>query len=325
MTTVLDMTNSNSIKKPKKGAPEAGPPPVEAAPVDPKNIPKNESKFLSVDTIQIDPSINSRLHLETAGDVFEGLKASIAAVGITTPVEVRDMGGGKFRLLAGFRRMAAAKALGLKEVPVTVLRVEDDVAERVLNLIENVQREDLTTGEIAWACYRIKKTSAEGGKKGLTDNQIADMVGKNRPTITNYIRIFEKTIREVQEGFKAGNVSIETALQCVNMSREDQQEFLDRLKKAKDEPKKRGDAGKEKPKKSKKRDEIMDVYRAMENLIEARVGNSWVEPVEVDGDLMVPVTVLGQALRWAAGDLEKCPLKFADVTEGDESDEGEEE
>ena len=110
------------------------------------------------------------------------LAASIAQHGLIQPVVVRDDHTGFYSIIAGERRWRASKMAGLTEIPVVILDVDEAHAAE-LALIENIQREDLNPIEEAMA-YR-----ALIDEFGLTQEKVAEKVGKNRSTITNSLRL----------------------------------------------------------------------------------------------------------------------------------------
>jgi len=118
------------------------------------------------------------------------LSASIRASGIVQPILVRRRGE-RFQIIAGERRWRAARALGLASVPVTLREVADgELLE--LALVENVQRQDLTPLEEAQAFERLQS------ELGLTQEEIARRVGRDRTTIANTLRLL-RLPRELRE------------------------------------------------------------------------------------------------------------------------------
>ena len=115
---------------------------------------------------------------------LEELAASIAGKGLLQPLLVRRAGHG-WELIAGERRLRAAKMAGLDEVPCRVLDVKDENELLELSLVENLQREDLNPVELAEG-YR-----ALAGRFKLTQEQIAQRVGKERATVANSLRLLE--------------------------------------------------------------------------------------------------------------------------------------
>jgi ParB family chromosome partitioning protein len=117
-------------------------------------------------------------------DEIDELATSISTLGILQPLLVREAGGGRYELIAGERRLRASKLAGLSEVPVLVVETDDRGSlERAI--VENVHRSNLSPIEEA-AGY--KQLIEEGG---LTQEQLAARLGKNRVTISNTLRLLE--------------------------------------------------------------------------------------------------------------------------------------
>lgn len=110
------------------------------------------------------------------------LEASIKANGLLQPIVVRARGDNKWELVAGERRLRAVSRLGWSEIP-AVVREFDDRAMLTLALVENLQRADLNPLEEAQGYQRLID------EFGLTQQQVADAVGKDRTSITNLLRI----------------------------------------------------------------------------------------------------------------------------------------
>src|SRR5258705_3299762 len=110
------------------------------------------------------------------------LEASIKGSGLLQPIVVRSQPGGGWELVAGERRLRAAGRLGWTEIP-AVIRDFDDRAMLTLALVENLQRSDLNPLEEAEGYQRLID------EFGLTQQQVADAVGKDRTTITNLLRV----------------------------------------------------------------------------------------------------------------------------------------
>jgi len=110
------------------------------------------------------------------------LAASIAQHGLIQPVVVRDDHTGFYSIIAGERRWRASKMAGLTEIPVVILDVDEAHAAE-LALIENIQREDLNPVEEAMAYRALIE------EFGLTQEQVAEKVGKNRSTVANSLRL----------------------------------------------------------------------------------------------------------------------------------------
>lgn len=130
---------------------------------------------------------------------LEELARSIQAVGVMQPLIVRPIAEGRYELIAGERRLRAAKLAGLATVPV-VVRSAGSQASLELALIENIQREDIAPLECA-AAYKLLMDEF-----GLTQEQVAEKVGKSRPAIANCLRLL-KLPEEVQHGLSGGLIS----------------------------------------------------------------------------------------------------------------------
>jgi len=115
-------------------------------------------------------------------EALQALADSIAEHGVIQPLAVRKIKDGCYRIIAGERRWRAARLAGLREVPVCVLEADDrTVAE--LSLVENLQREDLNPMEEAQGYARLIDEFS------LTQEQVADRVGKSRPAVANALRL----------------------------------------------------------------------------------------------------------------------------------------
>ena len=113
---------------------------------------------------------------------LEELANSIKVQGMMQPIVVRSIGGGRFEIIAGERRWRASQQAGLDKIPAMVREVPDEAAI-AMALIENIQREDLNPIEEAVALQRLQQEFE------LTQQQVADAVGKSRVTITNLLRL----------------------------------------------------------------------------------------------------------------------------------------
>lgn len=113
---------------------------------------------------------------------LENLAQSIRSNGIIQPLLVRHLGGGRYQLVAGERRWRAAQRAGLERVPAVVRDIPDDKVLE-LALIENIQRQELNAIEEAHAYKRLIETL------GLTQEMVAQRVGRDRTFITNYLRL----------------------------------------------------------------------------------------------------------------------------------------
>lgn len=147
-------------------------------PVAPAELHEDIARNIPVDAIEPNPYQPRRVF---QNEKLSELAQSIRANGIIQPIVVRRVGE-KFQLVAGERRWRASKLAGLTEVPVVVQEIPD---ERLLEitLIENIQREDLNPIETAHAFSRM------ASELSLNPEQIGQRTGKDRTTITNFIRL----------------------------------------------------------------------------------------------------------------------------------------
>ncbi|HET9262262.1 MAG TPA: ParB/RepB/Spo0J family partition protein [Vicinamibacterales bacterium] len=160
--------------------------------------PAPAERPLAVDTDLLRPNkFQPRTSMDEAK--IDELARSVRANGIIQPIVVRKVEGG-YEIIAGERRWRAAQRAGLLKVPVSVQDIPD---ERLLAsaLIENIQREDLNPIEEAHAYRRLSDEFK------LTQDQIADAVGKDRSSIANYVRLL-RLPHEIRENVAAGAISM---------------------------------------------------------------------------------------------------------------------
>lgn len=167
---------------------------------------------ISVDSIEANP-FQPRTTFDEQS--LDELASSIKKLGIVQPLTVRDAGNGKYQLIAGERRLRAARLAGLTRVPAYV-RTADDQAMLELALVENIQREDLDAVEVAISFQRLIEECR------LTQEQLSDRVGKQRSTISNYLRLL-KLPAEIQLGIKNKHLMMGHARTLVNIEDPKQQ------------------------------------------------------------------------------------------------------
>jgi len=143
------------------------------------------------------------------------LADSIRTQGIIQPVTVRQLSPGKYQLIAGERRLQAARMAGLKEIP-SFIRTANDQEMLEMALIENIQREDLNAIEIALSYQRLLSEC------NLKQEELGDRVGKNRTTITNYLRLL-KLPPDIQIGIRDKKISMGHARALINIENIDAQ------------------------------------------------------------------------------------------------------
>ena len=140
---------------------------------------------------------------------LDDLAASIRSLGIIQPITVRAMGGGRFEVISGERRLRAARRAGLKRIPAYV-RDADSEAMLEMAIVENVQREQLNPVEVAVGYQRLIEEC------GLKQEEVADKVGKNRTTVANFLRLLRLPPR-VQAALRDGSLSAGHARALINL------------------------------------------------------------------------------------------------------------
>ena len=140
---------------------------------------------------------------------LEELAISIKKLGIVQPLTVRETESGGYQLIAGERRLRAARIAGLTHVP-AYIRTADDQAMLELALVENIQREDLDAVEVAISFQRLIEEC------NLTQEQLSDRVGKQRSTVSNYLRLL-KLPAEIQLGIKNKHLMMGHARTLINI------------------------------------------------------------------------------------------------------------
>jgi len=140
---------------------------------------------------------------------LDELKKSILQNGLIQPITVRRTNG-SYELISGERRLRACKEIGYKEIPAYIIQVETKEAMVALALIENIQREELNAIEVAQAYKRLIDEC------NLSQEEIADKVGKDRTTITNSIRLL-KLPEIVQKSLVNNEISAGHARAIINL------------------------------------------------------------------------------------------------------------
>lgn len=151
------------------------------------------------------------------------LKKSIIANGLIQPITVRRIAGNQYQLVSGERRLRAYTEIGYKEIPAYIIKVDSDEIMLALALIENIQRETLNPIEVSRAYKRLMDECH------LTQEQIADKVGKDRTTIANSIRLL-KLPEKIQHCLIDESISAGHARALINLPGEDLQLYaLERI------------------------------------------------------------------------------------------------
>lgn len=165
--------------------------------------------------IEVNPKQPRQDFDETA---LQELAASIKTHDIIQPLTVYKTPSGKYRLIAGERRFRAARIAGLKDVPVYIRQVNDQELLE-LALLENLQRQDLNAIEIGLSYKRLMEEC------DLTQEQVAERMGKERSTVTNYIRLL-KLPPGIVVAVRNGSISMGHARALVNVDQVDKQLFV---------------------------------------------------------------------------------------------------
>lgn len=133
-------------------------------------------------------------------EALSELSASIANLGVIQPITLRRREDGKYTIISGERRWRASQMAGLETLPAYIREVDDEDLH-AMALVENIQREDLNAIEIALGMQRLIEEC------GLTQEAMAEKVGKKRSTVSNYMRLLGQP-SEVQLALKEGVISM---------------------------------------------------------------------------------------------------------------------
>jgi len=143
-------------------------------------------------------------------EAMEELKKSILSNGLIQPITVRRTPNHQYQLVSGERRLNAFREIGYKEIPAYIIKVESDELMLALALIENIQREKLNAIEIGSAFKRLMDECH------LTQEAIAEKVGKDRTTIANSIRLLKLPLK-VQDSLIADEITAGHARALINL------------------------------------------------------------------------------------------------------------
>lgn len=146
------------------------------------------------------------------------LAASIKTHDIIQPVTVSQLANGKYQLISGERRLRAAKIAGLNDLP-AYIRQANDQQLLELALLENLQREDLNAIEIGLSYKRMME------ELEYTQEQVAERMGKERSTVTNYIRLL-KLPPDIQLAVRNGSLSMGHARALINVDTVEKQLYI---------------------------------------------------------------------------------------------------
>lgn len=170
---------------------------------------------VSLDDIEVNPKQPRRDFDEQA---LKELSDSIKIHDIIQPLTVSRTAAGKYRLIAGERRLRASKMAGLKDVPAYV-RQANDAQLLELALLENLQREDLNAVEVALSYKRMMD------ELDYSQDQVAERMGKDRSTVANFIRLL-KLPPDIQLAVRNGEISMGHARAIINVDTVEKQLFI---------------------------------------------------------------------------------------------------
>jgi ParB family chromosome partitioning protein len=151
-------------------------------------------------------------------EALKELAESITVHGIIQPITLRRLARDQYQLISGERRFQASKLAGLKTIPAYV-RLADDQQMLEMSLIENIQRENLNAIEIALSYQRLISECS------LNQEQLGERVGKNRATITNYLRLL-RLPPDIQIAVRDNKITMGHARAIINVENPDQQLFI---------------------------------------------------------------------------------------------------
>ncbi|MBO7249057.1 MAG: ParB/RepB/Spo0J family partition protein [Bacteroidales bacterium] len=165
-------------------------------------VPGPHSSPVSISEIALDDITTNPYQPRTVfeEEALQALSDSIRQLGLIQPITVREIENGKYQIISGERRFRAAKMAGLSRIP-AYIRKADDQGMLEMAIVENIQRENLDAIEVALSFQRLIEECE------LTQEAMADRVGKKRATVTNYLRLL-KLPAQVQIALREGKISM---------------------------------------------------------------------------------------------------------------------
>jgi len=152
-------------------------------------------------------------------DALNELSESIKQLGIIQPVTLRKLDTGRYQIISGERRCRASRLAGLQKIPAYIRPADDDKTMLELALVENIQREDLDPIEIAISFQRMIEEC------GFTQENLGDRVGKQRSTVTNFLRLL-KLPDEIKLGLRHRLITMGHAKALLSVDDVNDQTFL---------------------------------------------------------------------------------------------------
>ena len=167
----------------------------------------SSSSELSLDKIYVNPN-QPRTNFDS--NKIDNLVVSIKEIGVIQPITVRKVNDNKYEIISGERRYRASKIANLDSIPCYIKAVENDTELLKMSLVENVQRVDLDPIEIALTYERLIN------EYNLNIDAISRLVGKDRSTISNYVRLL-KLDPIIQSGIRDGFLSMGHGRALINI------------------------------------------------------------------------------------------------------------
>ncbi|MBT7528688.1 MAG: ParB/RepB/Spo0J family partition protein [Flavobacteriaceae bacterium] len=168
---------------------------------------KSSVNEINIDEISVNP-FQPRSNFNNTS--LQELSISIKNIGIIQPITVRKIENNNYQLISGERRLRACKEIGLKNIPAYV-REANDQDSLEMALVENIHRQDLDAIEIAISYQRLIE------EINLTQEELSDKIGKNRTTISNYLRLL-KLDPIIQSGIRDGFISMGHGRALINVN-----------------------------------------------------------------------------------------------------------
>ncbi|NLH23675.1 MAG: ParB/RepB/Spo0J family partition protein, partial [Bacteroidales bacterium] len=168
------------------------------------------TSMIDVDLIEVNPEQPRKEFNEEA---LAELAASIKNLGLIQPLTLRKLSAGRYQLVSGERRLRAARMAGLNKVPAYIRQVEDN-ALLEMALVENIQRENLDAMEIAYGFQRLTEEC------DLTQEKLAERVGKKRATVANYLRLIQLPA-QIQLFIRAGALTMGHARALLSLEKQE--------------------------------------------------------------------------------------------------------
>lgn len=181
----------------------------------PKSKPMSEMAEVAISEIEPNP-LQPRTTFDD--ESLQELASSIAQLGVIQPITLKRRANGKYTIISGERRWRASQIAGLETLPAYIREVDDEDLH-AMALVENIQRQDLNAIEIALGMQRLVEEC------GLTQEAMAEKVGKKRSTVSNYLRLLSLP-SEVQLALKEGLITVGHAKAIASIDHDKQLKLL---------------------------------------------------------------------------------------------------